>query len=78
LATTLSTGHNNAGANDISVEADMYKANKEFQNAPAHTRDYDMSFGRSGTLGKTMGGSNYNTGNPGSGGAGAGERVLRL
>lgn len=56
----------------------MYKANKEFQNAPAHTRDYDMSFGRSGTLGKTMGGSNYNTGNPGSGGAGAGERVLRL
>lgn len=77
-ATMLSTGHN-AGGQDLGVEADMYKANKEFQNAPAHAREYEVSFGRSGALGQAMGGgSNYNTGNPGPGGAGAGERVMKL
>jgi hypothetical protein len=79
-ATMLSTGHN-AGGQDLGVEADMHRANKEFHNAPAHAREreYDMSFGRSGTLGQTMGGgANYNAGNPGPGGAGAGERVMKL
>jgi hypothetical protein len=37
-----------------------------------------MSFGRGDTRAKSLGGSNYNSGNPGNGGVGSGERVMQL